>query len=429
MFESSQRPTVVEDQGTSKKYICAECRQIFQQSNKLESHATETDHRAYRCTKERACRHTFVLRTSWSRHERNHSAKKTHPCSRCRKLFRRKDNCRDHERACYRAFRRAGQTATSPRSLPSSAGEIQTATPACLPPSSINEVQTTTSSNPLPTSINEVQTATLSRSLLPSTTELQTPAEAVPADSINNDTMDFRFDDPVSGYSPFGSWDLYGREVESSIMDRWVDRVSRRGEPIYGGNDQFMGALDLPITGHEETATICPSQRRSSRGDDLLSLRHDVSVDTHVYGFFGPSRIMRWKERRARRILPKGGHSLRDYRPARVDVEDHTVDSHHQESAPVDAKEASADSNRKDSALVDAKATATDSYHEECAPVDVKEKTADSHRNESAPVDAKEDSAEQPPSIKEEPTKPSKLARIFRGIGLKIKAAFTRMKR
>jgi DNA-directed RNA polymerase subunit RPC12/RpoP len=107
MSKVSRDPLLLKDTNDTKRWTCSECSQTFLQSKLLEIHAIETDHKAYRCTKAKGCGRTFVLRTSWARHERSHSAQKAHACSRCGKRFHRKDNCDDHERTCGRVTRRA----------------------------------------------------------------------------------------------------------------------------------------------------------------------------------------------------------------------------------------------------------------------------------------------------------------------------------
>jgi hypothetical protein len=107
MSGPSPSPGPLEDPNNSKQWMCSECNDAFSQSKLLETHAIETDHKAYHCTKETSCAKLFTLRSSWIRHERIHSAQKSHACSRCRKRFHRKDNCYDHERTCGRVARRA----------------------------------------------------------------------------------------------------------------------------------------------------------------------------------------------------------------------------------------------------------------------------------------------------------------------------------
>lgn len=321
MSESSQSPTVVEDQGTSKKYICAECRQQFQQSNKLESHAAETDHRAYRCTKERACRQTFILRTSWSRHERTHSAKKTHACSRCGKLFHRRDNCRDHERACHRAFRRAGQTAASP-----------------LTP----------------------------RSLEPSVAGLQTPADPAPADFSNSNMLNFLFvpDTTAAGTSALRSLDLPGTDsIPIATGPRSREEWDLPPWDLAYGNDMLMAAVREPSGQRlEEIPDIMEFCALESASTDQHSLR---PVDVSLI----PIPV----------IQPQYSHLPTESRQRRRVPYQTFAESHYKLSAPVGAKETPA--------------------------------------------------KESPLSIKQEPAKTSKLARILRGIGWKLKSAFKRLKR
>jgi hypothetical protein len=105
---SSQNHRLLQDAHNARQRTCAECDQIFSQSQLLEDHAQEEHHRAYRCTKDIDCGKTFKLRSSWSRHERSHSAQKNHACSQCKMLFHRKDNLRDHVRTCKLAPKQAG---------------------------------------------------------------------------------------------------------------------------------------------------------------------------------------------------------------------------------------------------------------------------------------------------------------------------------
>jgi uncharacterized Zn-finger protein len=92
---------------SNRQWSCNECSHIFSLSRLLETHAVETNHKAYRCTKEKGCGKLFTLRPSWVRHEGSHSAQKSHACSRCLKKFRRRDNLHDHQRTCGRVTRRA----------------------------------------------------------------------------------------------------------------------------------------------------------------------------------------------------------------------------------------------------------------------------------------------------------------------------------
>lgn len=126
MSGSSQSPSLYGDQHNSRHWSCAECHQPFQRSKLLEDHAIETDHRAYRCTKEKHCQKSFILRPSWIHHERLHLVQKAHACSRCSKRFHRRDNCHDHERTCGRASRRA-------RPLPKPAPTLSAASHAPIP--------------------------------------------------------------------------------------------------------------------------------------------------------------------------------------------------------------------------------------------------------------------------------------------------------
>jgi len=114
MSGPSLNPFLLQDHQTTKEWTCSECKQSFLRSKLLETHAITTDHRAYRCTKEKTCGQTFTLRSACSRHERSHSAQKAHACSRCMKSFHRKDNCHDHERTCGRNAQRVRTTLESP---------------------------------------------------------------------------------------------------------------------------------------------------------------------------------------------------------------------------------------------------------------------------------------------------------------------------
>lgn len=113
----------------NKQWKCIQCDETFPQSKSLETHAVETDHKAYRCTKEKPCGKLFILRPSWIWHERSHSAQKTHACSRCGKKFHRKDNCHDHERTCGRVARRARGSSQSASTSPATSGTTESGTP------------------------------------------------------------------------------------------------------------------------------------------------------------------------------------------------------------------------------------------------------------------------------------------------------------
>lgn len=126
MSGPSSSPSLHQEPNISKKWKCIECDQVFIQSKLLETHAVDADHKAYRCTKEKACGKVFTLRPSWIRHERSHSAKKTHACSRCGKKFHRKDNCHDHERTCGRVARRARGPSQSASTSPTTTTSSET---------------------------------------------------------------------------------------------------------------------------------------------------------------------------------------------------------------------------------------------------------------------------------------------------------------
>ncbi|KAM0711304.1 hypothetical protein Q7P35_002044 [Cladosporium inversicolor] len=132
---SSSIPIRLDEQNSNKQWTCNECKHTFSQSKLLETHAVETDHKAYRCTKEKACGKVFILRSSWIRHERSHSAQKAHACSRCSKKFHRKDNCHDHERTCGRVARRARQSAST---SPATSGTTRSVTPIDLLKAGVN---------------------------------------------------------------------------------------------------------------------------------------------------------------------------------------------------------------------------------------------------------------------------------------------------
>ena len=72
----------------------------FPQSKLLETHARNTKHKAYRCSRDPTCTRVFGLRTAASRHEAIHSASMNHACSQCGKPFRRRDHCVEHEEIC-----------------------------------------------------------------------------------------------------------------------------------------------------------------------------------------------------------------------------------------------------------------------------------------------------------------------------------------
>jgi len=129
----SPSPVVLlEEPNTIKQWTCIDCNKVFSQSKLLETHAVETDHKAYRCTKERACGKQFTLRSSWIRHERSHSVQKSHACSRCRKRFHRKDNCHDHERTCGRVAKRVRVTSQSASTSPTISGTTRSVSPIDL---------------------------------------------------------------------------------------------------------------------------------------------------------------------------------------------------------------------------------------------------------------------------------------------------------
>lgn len=134
MSGPSSSPSLHQEPNISKKWKCVECDQVFIQSKLLETHAVDTDHKAYRCTKEKACGKVFTLRPSWIRHERSHLAPKAHACYRCAKKFHRKDNCQDHERTCGRVARRARVPSHSTSMSPTttSSGISESGTPKDL---------------------------------------------------------------------------------------------------------------------------------------------------------------------------------------------------------------------------------------------------------------------------------------------------------
>jgi hypothetical protein len=132
MSGASPSTLLLEELNTIKQWTCIDCNKVFPQSKLLETHAVETDHKAYRCTKERACGKLFTLRSSWIRHERSHSAQKSHACSRCRKRFHRKDNCHDHERTCGRVSQRARVTSHLASTSPTISGTTRSVTPIDL---------------------------------------------------------------------------------------------------------------------------------------------------------------------------------------------------------------------------------------------------------------------------------------------------------
>ena len=135
MSGPSPSPSLHEEQKIRKKWKCIECNQVFTQSKLLETHAADTDHKAYRCTKEKACGKVFTLRSSWLRHERSHSAEKAHTCYRCAKEFIRKDHCHGHERTCGRVARRARMSSKSTSVSPTtttSSGTTKSGTPVDL---------------------------------------------------------------------------------------------------------------------------------------------------------------------------------------------------------------------------------------------------------------------------------------------------------
>lgn len=134
MSGPSPSPSLREEPSISKKWTCIDCDETFPQSKLLETHAVDTDHKAYRCTKEKACGKLFTLRSSWIRHERSHSAKKSHSCSRCGKRFHRVDHCHGHERTCGRVARRAKGPSQSASTSPAttSSGTTESGTPIDL---------------------------------------------------------------------------------------------------------------------------------------------------------------------------------------------------------------------------------------------------------------------------------------------------------
>lgn len=72
----------------------------FLQSKLLATHARNTKHKAYRCSRYPTCAKAFGMRTAASRHEANHSASMNHACSQCGKQFRRRDHCLEHDEIC-----------------------------------------------------------------------------------------------------------------------------------------------------------------------------------------------------------------------------------------------------------------------------------------------------------------------------------------
>ena len=84
----------------AKSWECADCGMTFPQSKLLATHARNTKHKAYRCSRDPTCTKVFGMRTAASRHEAKHSASMNHACSQCGKRFRRRDHCLQHEEIC-----------------------------------------------------------------------------------------------------------------------------------------------------------------------------------------------------------------------------------------------------------------------------------------------------------------------------------------
>lgn len=123
---------LLEEPKSRKQWTCNQCKRTFPQSKLLETHAADKDHKAYRCTKEKDCGKSFILRPSWIRHEGSHSGQKTHACFRCQKMFRRKDNCHDHERTRGRVARRARVSSQSASTSPTISDTTTVVTPIGL---------------------------------------------------------------------------------------------------------------------------------------------------------------------------------------------------------------------------------------------------------------------------------------------------------
>lgn len=79
-------------------WTCDQCQTSFSQSQLLVQHTQEMKHAGYRCAA-LGCGKTFRARTSWLSHKKGHTAART-ACSKCSKLFKRKDHCREHELIC-----------------------------------------------------------------------------------------------------------------------------------------------------------------------------------------------------------------------------------------------------------------------------------------------------------------------------------------
>lgn len=120
MFNFMQSPTnTLDDPNDTKTWTCANCTLEFQQSKQLESHARETRHKAYRCTKDKDCNSSFISRSSCIRHERKHRVQRAHICTRCPASFHRSDHLQGHVQTC-RGHRRRPRI--PPRVEPTSPG-------------------------------------------------------------------------------------------------------------------------------------------------------------------------------------------------------------------------------------------------------------------------------------------------------------------
>lgn len=101
LYETSHSPT-------KGRWKCSECPRSFPRAYLLDDHATESRHRAYRCT---GCVKSYVRQSTLARHvAAAHGPIKyrsrDYPCQRCRglKSFRRRDHLQQHLREVHLAF-------------------------------------------------------------------------------------------------------------------------------------------------------------------------------------------------------------------------------------------------------------------------------------------------------------------------------------